>query len=169
MKQLRKKGFKVRDEVHIATFILDDMEMTNRVDLLINDKVIVDCKHVSKLKHENQQQLRDYMDLPKLRKNHRILISFPKNCDPVTLPAEIGCRMPGFQAGKSRVHFEEIAVSASMFSQRAAARLHRDNKFRFAGGLTWALLLLLVVCMCIIVQVGNCAVIQTLSKPHKAV
>lgn len=79
MKQLKKKGFRVRDEVHIATFILDDMEMTNRVDLLINDKVIVECKHVSKLKDENKQQLRDYMDLPKLRKNHGVLISFPKN------------------------------------------------------------------------------------------
>ena len=125
MKQLKKKGFRVRDEVHIATFILDDMEMTNRVDLLINDKVIVECKHVSKLKDENKQQLRDYMDLPKLRKNHGVLISFPKNCDPVTLPAEIGRRMPGFQPGTSRVNFEEIPVSASVFSQRAAARLHR--------------------------------------------
>jgi len=125
MKQLRKKGFKVRDEVHIATFTLDDMEMPNRVDLFINDKVIVECKHVSKLKDENRQQLRDYMDLPKLRKNHGILISFPKNCDPVTLPAEIGRRLPAFQAGKSRVQFEEIAVSARVFSQRSAARLHR--------------------------------------------
>ena len=47
MKQLKKKGFRVRDEVHIATFVLDDMEMTNRVDLLINDKVIVDGRNTT--------------------------------------------------------------------------------------------------------------------------
>ncbi|KAL0028656.1 hypothetical protein WJX79_008438 [Trebouxia sp. C0005] len=77
--RLKNIGYVAEDEVRIASRILDDPEKElDRVDLLVNDKVLVELKLANNLsRHENQ--LRGYMNLPKLadRVQHGVLIGFP--------------------------------------------------------------------------------------------
>jgi len=83
MRHLRDDlGYDVVMEKYVATHIIGDLDFSNRVDLLINDKVIVECKHVPQLDKHNQEQLKKYMNHEKLRKDFGVLISFPRIATP---------------------------------------------------------------------------------------
>lgn len=88
-KRLEDIGYLVEDEVKIASQILEAPEQElDRVDLLVDRKVVVELKLTNDLSaHENQ--LRRYMKLPQLaaQAQHGVLIGFPKKTRPLAIIA----------------------------------------------------------------------------------
>lgn len=124
-------GYDVVEEKYVATQIIGDLDFSNRVDLLINDKVIAECKHVTQLNQADQEQLRTYMNHPQLRKDFGVLISFPKKSNPIILPAEAAHRvshdeaMVAFFGMKTSIQMIPIGPTVNMYSKRHEAIARR--------------------------------------------
>ncbi len=73
--ELRKAGFKVQTEV-ILPVIYDEitLDLGYRIDLIVNDLVIVELKSVEKITPVHQAQLLSYLKLS--RKNLGLIINF---------------------------------------------------------------------------------------------
>jgi GxxExxY protein len=73
--ELRKAGFKVQTEV-VLPVIYDEitLDLGYRIDLLVNDLVIVELKSVEKILPVHQAQLLSYLKLS--RKNLGLIINF---------------------------------------------------------------------------------------------
>lgn len=73
--ELKKQGFKVREEVYIPVYY-DNMlmDVSFRLDLLVNETVIVEAKAVEYLHPVFEAQLLNYMKL--LKKPQGLLINF---------------------------------------------------------------------------------------------
>ena len=124
MARLRDKWkFHVVSETVVALQILGSLpdkkdRLINRTDLIINDTFIVELKHGSSLNDREQEQLRAYMKHPKLQKEYGLLLSFPKDMKPATLPAQVAYRGDGWEPGSKYIHFEPIAPSPEAFMQK---------------------------------------------------
>lgn len=80
MKRLIRMGYQVEDEVQLTTRVLKESKVErNRVDLLINRKVLVELKHANDIVQAHSQVKR-YMNHPNMAKicDHAVLIGFPK-------------------------------------------------------------------------------------------
>jgi len=75
--ELRKKGFKIRTQVALPV-VYDEIKMEHgfRLDLLVNNKVIVEIKSVEALLDVHHKQLLTYLKLSNLKLG--LLINF--NC-----------------------------------------------------------------------------------------
>lgn len=88
--RLRDMGYQVDDEVWIASRILNEPEKDlDRVDLLVDNKVVVELKLGNDISELHRGQLRRYMSLPKLAAiaKHGVLIAFPKTMRPLAITA----------------------------------------------------------------------------------
>ncbi len=129
--ELEKKHFKVVSEQVIAVRILGELPdktsiLRKRTDLLVNNMVVVEVKLDSRVKDGlrdgDRAQLRSYMTHPKLNKDYGVLLSWPKNCSPATLHAEVAIKGDGFKPGTKFIHFEPIEALDEALQQRHKLR-----------------------------------------------
>ena len=74
-KELLKQGLKVKKEVPIPVFYDDEkLDVGFRIDLLVNDKVIIELKSVESLMKVHHKQILTYLKLTKLKVG--ILVNF---------------------------------------------------------------------------------------------
>jgi GxxExxY protein len=73
--ELERNGYRVKQQIY-APIIYDNLliESTLRLDLLVNDLIIVELKTVSEIKPVHEAQLLTYMKI--LEKPQRLLINF---------------------------------------------------------------------------------------------
>lgn len=73
--QLQKDGFDVKTEVPIAVRYEEvELPMAFRIDILVNDNVIIELKSVTELEKVHYKQLRTYLRLSHLKTG--ILVNF---------------------------------------------------------------------------------------------
>lgn len=76
--QLQKDGFDVKTEVPIAVRYEEvELPMAFRIDILVNDNVIIELKSVTELEKVHYKQLRTYLRLSHLKTG--ILVNFNTN------------------------------------------------------------------------------------------
>lgn len=73
--QLQKDGFDVKTEVPIAVRYKEvELPMAFRIDILVNDNIIIELKSVTELEKVHYKQLRTYLRLSHLKTG--ILVNF---------------------------------------------------------------------------------------------
>lgn len=76
--ELEQKGFKVKRQVYVPLFYKGvELEQDYRLDLLVDDRIILELKTVSTLLPEHRFQLMNYMRIT--QKQFGILINFGPN------------------------------------------------------------------------------------------
>ncbi len=84
MRRLKRIGYDVEDEVQLKSRVLRtarvERDARNRMDLLINRKVLVELKHANQLEEAKSQVIR-YLMHKNMKKvcHHGLLVGFPKN------------------------------------------------------------------------------------------
>ncbi|MFT5600901.1 MAG: GxxExxY protein [Flavobacteriales bacterium] len=75
MFELKKEGLKVKKEVPVTVYYeIEKLEVGFRVDLLVEDKVIIEVKSVEKLAEIHPKQVLTYLKLTNLKL--AILVNF---------------------------------------------------------------------------------------------
>ena len=75
--EIRKLGFKVEKEINKSVMYLDQEVGIIRIDLIINDQIIIEMKTIPQLKEKERNQLKRYLKL--FNVNEGYLINFRLN------------------------------------------------------------------------------------------